>query len=160
MPHIIRKHGHHKPGTAPGTLVAPTDAAAPVITALCYDEEHLEEFVLASPEEVKPLLEKWSRVWINVVGLGDTAILEQLGDIFGLHRLALEDVLNVSHRPKTESFGDILFIINRMASIREGRLDIEQVNMFTGKGFVLTFQEHEGDSLTLYAYGCATGLDA
>lgn len=146
MPHIIRKHGHHKPGTAPGTLVAPVNATASIISAICYDEKHLEELVLSSPEDVTPLLEKWSRVWINVVGLGDISVLERFGEIFGLHRLALEDVLNLSHRPKTESFGDILFVINRMASIREGKLDIEQISLFAGKGFVLTFQEQAGDS--------------
>src|SRR5215469_2108265 len=38
--------------------------------------------------------------WINVDGLGDTATLTRLGECFGLHPLALEDVLNVGQRPK------------------------------------------------------------
>ena len=42
--------------------------------------------------------------WINIDGLGDVELLRRLGEHFGLHPLALEDVLNTSHRPKIEEY--------------------------------------------------------
>ena len=42
-------------------------------------------------------------VWVDVVGLGDVPLLRQLGEAFGLHRLALEDVVNVTQRASPRS---------------------------------------------------------
>src|SRR6185436_12225949 len=83
---------------------------------------------------------------INVDGLGNADILQQLGDLFQLHRLALEDVVNVHQRAKVEQFGEELFVVARMVTLNN-RLDTEQVSLFLGANYVLTFQEAApGDS--------------
>ncbi len=40
--------------------------------------------------------------WIDVIGVGDAELVTRLGEMFGLHRLALEDVVHVHQRPKVE----------------------------------------------------------
>jgi magnesium transporter len=82
--------------------------------------------------------------WINVDGLGDEATLRQLGEIFHLHRLALEDVVNTGQRSKVEHYADHLYIVAHQVHA-EGGLTSEQVSMFVGSNFVLTFQEYAGD---------------
>ena len=67
-----------------------------------------------------------------------------VGEAFGLHRLALEDVLNVHQRPKIESYADHLFVVARMAEWC-GHLETEQLGLFIGEDFVVTFQERPGD---------------
>ena len=42
-------------------------------------------------------------MWINLHGLGDTTMLEQIGASFGLHPLLLEDILNTEQPPKLEA---------------------------------------------------------
>lgn len=79
-------------------------------------------------------------VWINVEGLGDAATIERAGTLFGLHRLALEDTVNVHQRAKVEDYGDILFIVLRLVSCID-RCATEQLSMFIGPSWVLTFQE-------------------
>ena len=51
--------------------------------------------------------------WINVEGLGDARTIEQFGELFGLHRLALEDTVNLHQRAKVENYGEVLFKLGR-----------------------------------------------
>ena len=114
---------------------------------MAYDSATLTERTIKTPDEILPFLQSSNVVWVNICGLGSTELLEEFGCLLNLHMLALEDVLNTSQRPKTEDYGDHLFIVTRMAGVRDNILDIEQVSMFVGKKFVLTFQEKTGDCL-------------
>ncbi len=80
-----------------------------------------------------------------MVGLGSLELIEQIGREFKLHALALEDALQSGQRAKVESYADSLFIVTRIAREVDDKLDIEQVAMFLGKDFVITFQERAGD---------------
>ena len=137
------------PGTPPGTLIADPEAPHPVIRVLAYGPEEMMEQELSDPQHVRDFLDKWPVTWVDVEGLGDTRIIGALGEIFGLHHLALEDVVNVHQRAKVEQYGEHHFIVARMVRLGEG-LETEQVSLFLGKNFVLTFQEgRPGDSLEL-----------
>jgi magnesium transporter len=115
-----------------------------------YSASRLEERTLASPSEVVPYLADAhpSVTWVDVQGLGETKILEELRDIFHIHPLALADVVNVPQRSKVENFERYLFVITRM-TLESGQAEFhsEQVSLFIGKTFVLTFQETYGDCL-------------
>ncbi|MEZ6048211.1 MAG: magnesium/cobalt transporter CorA [Planctomycetaceae bacterium] len=81
-------------------------------------------------------------------GFGDRSVMQEIGDLFQLHPLLLEDVVNLPQRPKTESYGDQVLIIVRMVQVHEsGEIDLEQVSIVLGKNYVLTFQEKHGDIL-------------
>jgi magnesium transporter len=98
--------------------------------------------------------------WINVDGLGDPAVFARLGERFGLHPLALEDVLNVPQRPKVERFDKHVFLVMRTMRLERpeqtagapaaeaggGEIHEEQVSVFFGADWVLTIQEGGGDS--------------
>ncbi|MBU0800615.1 MAG: magnesium/cobalt transporter CorA, partial [Alphaproteobacteria bacterium] len=77
--------------------------------------------------------------------LADTQLIQDMGDLFGLHPLALEDVVNTHQRSKADSYEGNLFIVARMVTPRDGALVLEQVSLFLGKNFVLSFQERPGD---------------
>jgi magnesium transporter len=109
-----------------------------------YTPEAVLEKELASVEEAFPFRDRESVSWINVSGLHDVDLLQKLGNHFGLHPLALEDVLNVGQRPKMEDYEDHYFIV--MKDVRlETHFQPEQICLFLGKGWVLTFQEAAGD---------------
>jgi magnesium transporter len=74
------------------------------------------------------------------------AVLEEIGRIFGLHHLALEDALNLWQHPKIEEYGGNVFVVMRTVE-DVGELATEQFAVGFGKGFVVTFQEREGDPL-------------
>jgi len=135
----------HAPGTAPGTLSVSKDAKPSTISIMGYGPDDVEEVDDISVSDIAAYQKKWPLVWVNINGLGSLDILEEIGAHFDIHRLALEDVLNVRHRPKIESFKDTAFLIMRMARMDGRELDVEQVSLFVGKNFVLTIQERAGD---------------
>jgi magnesium transporter len=136
------------PGTSPGTLVPDPEAPKSVINVMAYGPDVLVERPLTSTREVLEFCHNFPVVWINVDGLGDAQVVADIGAAFGLHRLALEDVLNVHQRAKLESYGDHRFLVARMAT-RSTQFDTEQLSLFLGRDFVITFQEEAGDNFGL-----------
>lgn len=133
------------PGSLPEPLAEQLAAAPPVMRAIAYHGNDFVEKDIDQPQDVAPLLESWPVTWLNVAGLGDAEVIADLGRLFGLHPLALEDVVHVHQRAKVEQYGEHLFVVARMPRENEG-LATEQVSMFVGKNFVLTFIEDPGDS--------------
>jgi magnesium transporter len=113
------------------------------VTLIDYDEQSFEERPLRTAEECVPYREKPTTTWINVDGVHDTAVLERIGECFGLHRLVMEDILSVVQRPKVEDYGDHLYIVIKMLTYddHEARVVPEQVSLVVGRSFLLSFQE-------------------
>ncbi len=132
------------PGASPGTIAVDPTAAKSTISLIAYGPDQFIEVTLRDAEKIRDYLGKYPVTWINIDGLGDAATIEKIGAIFGLHKLALEDVVNTHQRAKVEEYGDQLFIVARMADL-ELRTNTEQLGMFVGQNFVLTFQEAAGD---------------
>lgn len=129
-------------GKAPGVLSIDPNWPQPVLWVMAYRPDgFIEEEVQV--EQLPRYLETWPVVWVNVDGLGDAEILTRLGEIFSLHRLALEDVVNLGQRPKVEAYDEDLFIIARTPDTATA--PSEQLTLLLGSGFVLSFQERAGD---------------
>jgi len=132
---------------SPGIPVLTGEPLAPRIHVIRYSAEAIEEFDVGSPEECRTLGAEGGVIWIDVQGLGDLELLRVMGETFGLHPLALEDVVSVSQRAKVEDYDTHLYIIVRMPEKADDQLITDQTSLFLGKDFVLTFQEHYGDCL-------------
>lgn len=133
-------HNRSAPGSRPGTLVANPDSPAPQYSILRFDPQRYEEFSPATLDEVLELQAGYAVTWINVEGLGDIEAVKRIGQAFGLHPLALEDVVNAHQRPKLESYKNVLFLTARMPHPELENVT-EQVSFFLGENFVVTFQE-------------------
>lgn len=132
------------PGAAPGAVVADPLARPPILELVAYGPESLVELRLERVAQIREYRGAYPVVWLNVNGLGDAATIEQIGEAFGLHRLALEDVVNTHQRAKVDAYDQELFIVARMADVSRG-VRTEQLSLFVGRDFVLTFQEEAGD---------------
>ncbi len=132
------------PGSSPGTLVVDPAALQPMIRLIGYGPDDLEEHDVANIDDLESLIDKWPVIWINVDGLADLDLIKRLGEIFGLHRLALEDVVNLHQRPKVEDYESHVFIVSAMIHAEKGPFT-EQVSLFLADRVLLTFQERPGD---------------
>ena len=141
---MFRKR-HPPVGAKPGTLMINAHAQPPKIRVMKYGPDHLEEHDIAAVTELKELLEDNTVCWIDVQGLGDEEVLREFADLFSIHSLALEDIVNVPHRPKVERFEKHTLCITRMALLRDEGIESEQISLFVGPDYVLTFQERSGD---------------
>ncbi|MCH2178073.1 MAG: magnesium/cobalt transporter CorA [Mariniblastus sp.] len=129
------------PGAAPGTFAIAPDAVKPTITVVEYDRNEVFE---EEPQDVSSLtrFSKTDRVtWINIAGVGDAKTFQQIGKMFDIHRLAMEDAVNGLQRPKIERYGETIFIVARALSLDEGHVVNNQHSIFLGKNHVLSIQE-------------------
>lgn len=156
---MSRKHRRRKtpaihrttpPGAPPGLIAPGAGQQQPTISVIAYDVGEIVERERSSPEEACELIGRHTVTWINVEGLGDAATIERFGELLHLHRLALEDTVNVHQRAKVDTFGDMLFIVLRMVAAAcesNGHCSTEQISLFVGSNWVLSFQEgRPGDS--------------
>lgn len=139
------KSRHALPGSSPGLFDARAHEGpivAPKIRLVEYRGLDLIEREFTSIDEL-PACDGADRTyWIEVNGTGDPAVLQALGAKFGLHPLALEDVLHTPQRPKIEPYENCLFIILQMLyRLPDGRMCGEQLSMFLGKNLLITIQE-------------------
>jgi magnesium transporter len=133
---------YHPPGTAPATL-EPRGDRQPVIKWLRYDGTTLDEQEVSQIEEIFEGRHNGKVNWIDIDGLADVELLRKLGEHFGLHPLALEDVLHVPQRPKVEEFEGHFFIVMQIPSWDEKLgVTFEQASLFLGPDFLITLQEN------------------
>ena len=143
-----------KAGMVPGTLVHVGDAASgPVrVSVMQFNADEVEAFVVTDLAEFLAAPRFAGVTWINVEGVHDTQLIQQLGDHFALHPLLLEDVANTEQRPKLEDYGDYLFLVLRMLYETPSpddedvvEIDSEQVSLVLGANVVITFLEDPQD---------------
>ena len=109
-----------------------------------FGDKEIVENRNASIEEVEAIRGTLPVLWINIDGLANIDLIRQIGERLDLHDLALEDVVNVHQRAKVEEYDDHAFIVTRMVVPGE-RIQTEQLSIFVGDDYVLTFQERPGD---------------
>ena len=135
-----------KVGLPPGSLVhhmGEVKIDRPVISLIEYDDLGLVERQFESVDDAYGYKPTHERLWLNVHGLHDAEMMAEVGRRFGLHPLAMEDILNTHQRPKIDDYGDYLFLVLRIFAYDESNhsLQSDQLSMIIGKHFVLTFQE-------------------
>ena len=123
------------------------DAAPSKMRVLAYDGQELKEEAITDLTQLKPLLDKFPVTWLDVDGLADAALLKNIGDFFSFHRLAMEDVVSTNQRAKLEEYPDYHFIVMRMIFGESVPIDTDQLSMFIGSNFLVTFQEKRGACL-------------
>jgi magnesium transporter len=143
------KRMHEQAGRAPGTTVHIGERRVDKVrvTVFDYDESRVEERVVGSVEECIPYRDRPTVTWINVNGVHDVGVIEKLGDCFGIHPIAREDIANTGLRPKLQDYGDYLLVILKMIYFEPGHhgVKVEQVSLILGKNFVISFQENGSD---------------
>ncbi len=117
------------------------------IQVIDYDAVALTEQTLLDIKEVSHFKETDTVTWVNIHGLHDTDIMNDVGQVFKLHPLVLEDILNTGQRPKIEEFDTYVFIVLKMIRFDMETQTIvnEQLSMVLGDKYLLTFQEQSRD---------------
>ncbi|MET3519552.1 magnesium/cobalt transporter CorA [Mesorhizobium abyssinicae] len=131
-------------GASPGTLIADPAARRSELRLTLISPDKFETIENASIDDLNAHCDQWPVVWLDCTGLANIPLIEEIGRIFSLHPLALEDVVNTGQRPKVDFFEDHAFVVMRMIDdVTAHRY--EQIAVFFGSTFVVTFQEREGD---------------
>lgn len=134
------------PTAPPGTLVPGPEAQPTRAHVLAYGPESVTELHEVTAEEIRELRASSSVLWVSLVGAANVEAFRRIGDVFGLHVLALEDIVSAHQRPKAEDYDDQLLVILRQP--HDGsHLTLHQLALVLGDGFVLSVEERESDAL-------------
>lgn len=109
-----------------------------------YNEQEIHEYNLA-PEALDSIKPHDGVLWLNVIGLHNAELIQQIGNRYSLHNLALEDIMNIHHRPSFDEYDDNLMISVKMLQITNKLLNSEQLSFVVGPNYIITFQEKPWD---------------
>jgi magnesium transporter len=142
----------NKVGLPPGSAVyvgEPREGGVHV-RAFAYDAKGMVEHTHPTPAEGRALVGPGRVVWLDCDGVHDVSLVSEIAEQFGIHPLAVEDVLNTRTRPKVDVFeGNIALLSMDMVSTvgPECELVLEHVSLLLGPGFVISFQEGRAGDL-------------
>lgn len=134
-----------KVGQAPGTphYTGDSQGKSPLITVTTFTAQECHETTGNTLAECMPAKPTTGITWVNVEGLHDLHIIDQLAKQFQLHPLTIEDILNVEQRPKIDEFENYIFITLKALLWQEktASFSVKQISIVIGNNFVLSFQE-------------------
>ncbi len=146
-----KKRRSIKAGLPPGSLIHIGKKAVDAvdISVITYDANECKEFKNISIEKAMILDSKPTYTWINVIGLDDVKVIEDIGNKFAIHPLTLEDILNTDQRPKIDFYDDYIFFILDILyyDLSNNSLDIDQLSVILKNDLLITFEEKSNSLL-------------
>ena len=136
---------YHPPGTPPGTLSDYRTGGATFTRLLEYNEQTFHETPTPTPLQCQAALHNDLIDWLDITGDYNPDMLRQLGETFGLHPLALEDVLNSGQRPKLDVHENHLFLILSLPHWVNNEIVLEQISIFVGDKYLISFCSGSGE---------------
>lgn len=135
-------------GEVPGSLifVGTQKIAVPSVQFMTYDSSNLFEVDLYDTFKIKEHIND-KVCWLNIIGIHDSKFIQEIGDIFDIHSLVLEDIMNTAQRAKFEEFEDFEFTAIKMLKFNPEteKITPEQLSFIKKDNILITFQEEPGD---------------
>lgn len=111
-----------------------------VVAAYMYRNGKRAGSIDPAAPDVQKSNDRDSFAWVGLYE-PDAEELKAFSDHFGLHQLAIEDVLQPNHLPKLEQYGDQLFIIARPAALKDGRIVYGKTAYFLDPDFIISVRQ-------------------
>lgn len=114
---------------------------------LNYNQEQLTEQELESVDEIEQFFSKKTVSWINIDGLHDADVLEEITEKFDIDKLVVADVLDTHRRPKFQEYDNCIFISLKMLQYEDedDKITSENLVLAFNKNLLISFQERVGD---------------
>jgi len=133
----------------PGSLIHVGDVHSDQasMSIIDYNLENVIEHKIDSIDEILEYKDSNTVTWVVIEGLVNVDIVESIGNIFDIHQLVLEDILNTHQRPKFEEHEDYLYIVVKCLICGNQRFSVnyEQISILLLKNFVFVFKEKSDD---------------
>lgn len=143
---LLFSKNYHQPGTSPGTLRDTETTTGSVIHWTQYTHDFFQEHIQSDALADCPEPNARYNLWVHIQGRPSVEVMRALGTHFGLHHLALEDVLNRGQRAKLEEYPQQLFLVMHLPKVNgHSQLHAQQVSLFIGQHFVVSFYEPKED---------------
>ncbi|GAB3925645.1 magnesium/cobalt transporter CorA [Mucilaginibacter myungsuensis] len=135
-------------GDSPGTIRIAEDAIEPKINIYSYNAQ---EVVKCEGTTIPEILEQFKSCpdhthWIQINGLGDTQLIESIGEQLNINPLVLEDITSNHQRPKFEEYDDYVFAVSRIMKLTpKHELSNTQFSAIVKDKLIISFEEDNED---------------
>jgi len=135
-------------GKIPGSLIhlGIQKIEKPLIRFINFTTDNFIETEPEKLEDCLPYLSENTISWIGIYGLHNAEMIQKLGELYDIHGLLLEDMLNTDQRPKITETDKLLIIILKVLDFNEKtkKLSSDQISFILDDNYLITLQEKEG----------------
>lgn len=112
-----------------------------------FDSTNLTEDYVKTVKEISEFQHKNTVTWINVDGLHNTSIMEEITSAFNLDTLVMAEVLNTEARPRVIEYDNCTLITIKMLQNDDNsnKTIVENLSLILTKSVLISFQERKGD---------------
>lgn len=112
-----------------------------------FDANNLTEDAINSIKEASKFQHKDTVTWLNIDGLHDTQIMEEITSAFNLDTLVMAEVMNTEARSRVIEYDNCTLITIKMLQQDEktGLVLVENLSLILTKTVLMSFQERRGD---------------
>ena len=112
-----------------------------------FDAENLQEKVVKKVSTLLELQKTATVTWLNIDGLHDALVIEEIARVFKFDRLVLGEVMNTHARPKVHEYNNCILFSIKMLQLNEetGNISAENLSIIVTPTLLLSFQEKRGD---------------
>ncbi len=146
MQRILKSRSESR-GLPPGSLVHIGDKKRETtkMSLIEYSENFINQREIQLDDLSRLDFNETGIKWINIEGLSEVDTLAKIGDVFNIHPLALEDILNTDQRAKVEIYDLYLYISAKMLfyNTESSGFNIEQVSFILGNNYLVSFLESD-----------------
>jgi len=117
-----------------------------VLRAMDFNLENVTELEVKSTDDLVALKKSKKLSWLNIDGLDDVDLMENLARVFKIDHNILSDVMNPSSRPKMQEFENGIFVTIKMLQYddKEDNLTVENLSIIIADNTLISFQERSG----------------
>jgi magnesium transporter len=114
--------------------------------AMDFNLEDVTELEISTTEELVALKKSKKLTWLNIDGLDNVDLMENLAHLFRIEHNVLSDVMNPASPPKIQEFENGLFVTLKMLQYNEtdDTLYVENLCLIIEDNTLISFQEKPG----------------
>lgn len=117
-----------------------------VLSAMDFNLEDVKELEVKSTDDLIALRKSKKLTWLNIDGIDDVALMENLAHVYKIEHNILSEVMNPSARPKMQEFDNGIFVTIKMLQYdeKEDSLKAENLSLIIADNTLISFQEKPG----------------
>ena len=114
-----------------------------LLRAIDFDLEDVKEVEITVPEQLLDLRKSKKLTWLNIDGLDNITLMENLAKVFKIENNVLSDVMNPEARPKVQELENGIFTTIKMLNYNEktDSLTAENLSLIFTESTLISFQE-------------------
>ncbi|MCG8183289.1 magnesium/cobalt transporter CorA [Tenacibaculum piscium] len=112
-----------------------------------FDAQNLTENTSKKVKDLSELQHSDSVTWLNLDGLHNMAVMQEISSVFKFSPLVMAEVLNTDARPRVIEYENCTLISIKMLMLNEknGKTTVENLSLILTEKLLFSFQEQKGD---------------